>query len=166
MAIQLNPVRTRNTRVILAAAVVIAAGGSATPNVWAGPVEDNHRTCLAGTSGTADSLERWSDHCEAVGEAFATLYHDCMRRLGGSADSLEHWSDHCAQESLSSAPAVADHPAIAEMARTNGLSGLAPARLVSSTVPAGYGDNTAIAAWARANSLSGLSPASLAPDAE
>ena len=67
-----------------------------------------------------------------------------------------------AQESPS-APAVADHPAIAEMARANGLTGLSPASLAATAVPAGYGDSGAIADWARANGLSGLSPASLAP---
>jgi hypothetical protein len=61
-------------------------------------------------------------------------------------------------------PAVTDHPAIAEMARSDGLTGLSPASLSPSpTVLAGYGDNAAIAEWATANGLTGLSPASLAP---
>jgi hypothetical protein len=66
-----------------------------------------------------------------------------------------------AQESPSSVPAVSDHPAIAEMARANGLTGLSPASL-SPTVMAARPD-AAIADWARANGMTGLSPASLAP---
>jgi hypothetical protein len=76
-----------------------------------------------------------------------------------------------AQESPSSVPAVSDHPAIAEMARANGLTGLSPASLASaapstatsSTAADWYADSAAIADWARANGLTGLSPASLAP---
>ncbi len=67
-----------------------------------------------------------------------------------------------AQESPS-VPAVGDHPAIAEMARANGLTGLSPASLSPTAVRSVYGDSAAIADWARANGLSGLSPASLAP---
>ena len=66
-----------------------------------------------------------------------------------------------AQESPSSVPAVGDHPAIAEMARANGLTGLSPASL--SSVSSVYSDGDAVADWARANGLSGLSPASLTP---
>ena len=69
-----------------------------------------------------------------------------------------------AQESPSSVPAVSDHPAIAEMARTNGLTGLSPASLAPTSDV--YGDSGAIADWARANGLSGLSPASLAAVAD
>jgi hypothetical protein len=62
------------------------------------------------------------------------------------------------------APAVTDHPAIAEMARSDGLTGLSPASLSPLPMaPAGYGDNAAIAEWATTNGLTGLSPASLAP---
>jgi hypothetical protein len=68
-----------------------------------------------------------------------------------------------AQDQPSSVPAVGDHPAIAEMARTNGLTGLSPASLAPAATPSGYGDHEAIADWARANGLTGLSPASLAP---
>ncbi|HSM67864.1 MAG TPA: hypothetical protein VK860_16270 [Ilumatobacteraceae bacterium] len=61
-------------------------------------------------------------------------------------------------------PAVNDHPAIAEMARSDGLTGLSPASLSPSpTVPTGYDDNAAIAEWARTHGLTGLSPASLIP---
>jgi hypothetical protein len=63
-------------------------------------------------------------------------------------------------------PAVTDHPAIAEMARSDGLTGLSPASLSPSPSPrelVGYGDNAAIAEWATANGLTGLSPASLTP---
>ncbi len=63
-------------------------------------------------------------------------------------------------------PAVADHGAIAEMARSNGLSGLSPASLASIPVSAWYGDDAAIAAWARSNGLTGLSPASVTPAAD
>ena len=91
-------------------------------------------------------------------------------------------------------PAVVDHAEIAEMARANGLTGLSPASLVSSsparsdaalaewarangmtglspaslasTAAAWYGDDAAIADWARSNGLTGLSPASLAPVAD
>lgn len=66
-----------------------------------------------------------------------------------------------AQESPASVPAVADHPAIAEMARANGLTGLSPASLASAS--SAYSDGDAVADWARANGLSGLSPASLTP---
>ena len=66
-----------------------------------------------------------------------------------------------AQESPSSVPAVSDHGAIAEMARTNGLTGLSPASLAPSTGSAGYSDSAAIADWARSEGLTGLSPASL-----
>ncbi len=69
-----------------------------------------------------------------------------------------------AQESTASVPAVADHPAIAEMARADGLTGLSPASLSPTAGPGGYGDSGAIADWARANGLTGLSPASLTPD--
>jgi hypothetical protein len=65
-----------------------------------------------------------------------------------------------AQESPSSVPAVSDHPAIAEMARSNGLTGLSPASLAPTSDV--YSDSAAVADWARANGLSGLSPASLA----
>ena len=71
-----------------------------------------------------------------------------------------------AQESPSSVPAVSDHPAIAEMARANGMTGLSPASLAAApTAPTGdwYADSAAIADWARRNGLTGLSPASLAP---
>ena len=75
-----------------------------------------------------------------------------------------------AQESPSSVPAVSDNPAIAEMARANGLTGLSPASLASaapsttaSTAAGWYADSAAIADWARANGMTGLSPASLAP---
>ncbi len=68
-----------------------------------------------------------------------------------------------AQESPSSVPAVGDHPAIAEVARTNGLTGLSPASLAATPVSNWYGDSAAIADWARANGLTGLSPASMAP---
>jgi hypothetical protein len=68
-----------------------------------------------------------------------------------------------AQEAPSSVPAVADHPAIAEMARADGLTGLSPASLSATAVSAGYGDSAAIADWSRTNGLTGLSPASLTP---
>lgn len=72
-----------------------------------------------------------------------------------------------AQESaVQVGPAVADHGAIAEMARINGLSGLSPASLASAPVSAWYGEDAAIAAWARSNGLAGLSPASLTPVAD
>lgn len=91
-------------------------------------------------------------------------------------------------------PAVIDHAEIAEMARANGLTGLSPASLatssparsdaalaewaranrmtglspasLASTAAAWYGDHAAIADWARSNGLTGLSPASLAPVAD
>ncbi len=68
-----------------------------------------------------------------------------------------------AQDSASSVPAVSDHPAIAEMARANGLTGLSPASLAPSTATRTYSDNAAIADWARSEGLTGLSPTSLAP---
>jgi hypothetical protein len=67
-----------------------------------------------------------------------------------------------AQDSPSSVPAVGDHPAIAEMARANGLTGLSPASLAPTATSDEYSDQAAIADWARSNGLSGLSPASLA----
>jgi hypothetical protein len=103
MTILLNPVRTRNTRTILVAAAIVAVGGLMSPVAWAGPVEDNHQSCLAGAAGSADSRERRSDHCTAVVQSFAALYDDCMRNLEGSADSLEHWTDHCANEAAGAA---------------------------------------------------------------
>jgi hypothetical protein len=66
-----------------------------------------------------------------------------------------------AQESPSSVPSVSDHPAIVEMARANGLTGLSPASLAPTTGPVGYSDTAAIADWARSNGMTGLSPASL-----
>lgn len=44
----------RNARAILATAV-LAAGGLTAATASAGPVEDNHRRCMAGASGSADS---------------------------------------------------------------------------------------------------------------
>lgn len=68
-----------------------------------------------------------------------------------------------AQDPPRPVPAVDDHPAIADMAQKNGLTGLSPASLAPPAAPFGYGDHDAIADWARANGLTGLSPVSLAP---
>jgi hypothetical protein len=68
-----------------------------------------------------------------------------------------------AEGSASSVPAVSDHPAIAEMARANDLTGLSPASLAPPSGSARYSDNAAIADWARSNEMTGLSPASVAP---
>jgi len=54
-----------------------------------------------------------------------------------------------------------EHRAIAELARTNELTGLSPASLTSSEFAARAAELAAIAEFARANGLTGLSPASL-----
>ena len=92
-----STIRAKTARAILAT-VVIAAGGLATATASAGPVEINHQRCMAGASGTADAVERRSQHCDAIGEEFATNYHDCMRKLHASPDSLERWVDHCGEQ--------------------------------------------------------------------
>ncbi len=66
-----------------------------------------------------------------------------------------------AHESPSSVPAVSDHPAIADMARASGLTGLSPASLAPVAGSTWHTDNAAIADWARSEGLTGLSPASL-----
>jgi hypothetical protein len=53
----------------------------------------------ANASGSADSHERWADHCRVVSGEYRAAYHDCMVDAPGSADSLERWVDHCAAES-------------------------------------------------------------------
>ena len=58
------------------------------------------QSCLADESGSADSLERWIDHCGGVTREYEDAYHDCMRSAPGSADSLERWIDHCAAETV------------------------------------------------------------------
>jgi hypothetical protein len=102
MTIHTGTNRTRTARTILATAVV-AAGGLAAPSASAGPVEDNHRRCMAGVSGSADSMERRSQDCDVIGEEFASAYHDCMRKIHATPDSLERWVDHCANEATTTA---------------------------------------------------------------
>jgi hypothetical protein len=87
--------RTIDAKAVLAA-VVMAAGALVPAVVEAGPVEDVEQSCLVDASGSADSRERWADHCGGVAGAYADVYHDCMRDAPGTADSLERWVDHCA----------------------------------------------------------------------
>lgn len=104
MSAHADTIRARTARAILATAV-ITAGGLAAATASAGPVEDNHRRCMAGASGSADSMERRSQHCDAIGEEFASAYHDCMRKLNATPDSLERWVDHCADEAATTTSA-------------------------------------------------------------
>ena len=80
-------------------AVVLAAGTLVSTSADAGPVEDVEQVCLANASGSADSLDRWAEHCLDVADRYREAYHDCMRDAPGSADSLERWVDHCAADS-------------------------------------------------------------------
>ena len=110
---------------------------------------NNTSTTIPTTTGTADTTATGRPRLRAlVGGVIA---------VGGLTFGI---GAALAQESPSSAPAVSDHPAIAEMARANGLTGLSPASLSSAVVAAR--PDAAIADWARANGLTGLSPASLA----
>ena len=89
--------RTINAKAILAA-VLMATGALVPAAAEAGPVEDVEGGCLANASGSADSLERWAEHCRGVTAEYREAYHDCMRNAPGSADSLERWVDRCAAE--------------------------------------------------------------------
>ena len=90
-----NTRRTTCARTVVAA-VVMAAGALVPTAGEAGPVEDVETICLAGASGTADSLERWAEHCRVISSEYREVYHDCMRNAPGTADSLERWVDRCA----------------------------------------------------------------------
>jgi hypothetical protein len=87
----------RTARAVVAAAVM-AAGALVPSAVSAGPVEEVEQACLADASGSADSLERWADHCGDVADEYRADYHECMRNAPGSADSLERWVDRCAAD--------------------------------------------------------------------
>lgn len=87
-------------RRIVAATVLAAvsmAGSALLPAVVeAGPVDDVEEHCVADAAGSADSVERWADHCSAVADEYRAAYVDCMRNAPGTADSLERWVGHCA----------------------------------------------------------------------
>ncbi len=93
-----NTRRTFDTKALLAA-VVVAASAAAPAAAQAGPVEDVQQSCVAAASGSADSLERWADHCRGASDEYREAYHACMRTAPGSADSLERWVEHCGAES-------------------------------------------------------------------
>jgi hypothetical protein len=88
--------RTITVKAVLAA-VAMSAGALVPAVAGAGPVEDAEQRCLADASGSADSLERWADHCHGIAGEHREAYHDCMRNAPGTADSLERWVDHCTE---------------------------------------------------------------------
>ncbi|MGA9278160.1 hypothetical protein [Ilumatobacter sp.] len=66
---------------------------------------DLEPTCIGGSPGTADSMERAVERCEAESAPFEAAYHDCMHGAPGHADSLERWVEYCVEVAVTAIPA-------------------------------------------------------------
>jgi hypothetical protein len=82
-------------------AAVLPAASPAVVAVAGGRSETAYDACLPTTAGSADSLERFVEHCRrSLRRAVyvADKFRLCVPDGGGSADSMERWVEYCRRD--------------------------------------------------------------------